>query len=54
MNSSLIGDLGGDIYCAAELKLAVEAEFHITISDEELEFFTTVGEAVRPILNRQA
>ncbi len=54
MNSSLIGDLSGDIYCAAELKFAVEDEFNITISDEELESFTTVGDVVRHILNRQA
>jgi acyl carrier protein len=40
--------------CTAKLKLAVEAEFHITISDEELESFTTVGDVVRPTLNRQA
>jgi acyl carrier protein len=32
----------------------VEDEFNITISDDELESFTTVGDVVRHILNRQA
>ena len=46
MEASLSEDLGADSLDAVELNMALEEEFGLTISDEELANFKTVGDIV--------
>jgi acyl carrier protein len=46
MEATLTGDLGADSLDAVELNMAIEDAFEISIPDEELANFETVGDIV--------
>ncbi len=46
MEASLADDLGADSLAAVELSMAIEDEFGVTISDEDLPGMKTVGDLV--------
>jgi acyl carrier protein len=45
-DSSLVDDLGADSLDAVELSMALEDEFNIELSDEEIKQITTVQSAI--------
>ena len=47
LDTDLQNDLGADSLDAVELSMALEDEFGLEISDEELSEFKTVGDIVR-------
>ena len=47
MESSLIGDLGADSLDVIDLSMSIEDAFGITVPDDEIENFKTVGDIVR-------
>lgn len=49
MEAKLAEDLGADSLDAVELNMALEEAFDISISDEELTTFVTVGDIVNHI-----
>lgn len=49
MEAKLADDLGVDSLDAVELNMALEEAFEITISDEDLVNFVTVGDIVKHI-----
>lgn len=49
MEAKLIDDLGADSLDAVELNMALEEAFDITIADEEVANFVTVGDIVKHI-----
>lgn len=49
MEAKLADDLGADSLDAVELNMALEEAFEITISDEDLVKFVTVGDIVKHI-----
>lgn len=49
MEAKLIDDLGADSLDAVELNMALEEAFEISISDEDLAKFVTVGDIVNHI-----
>ena len=52
--SSFANDLGADSLDTVELVMALEEAFDIEIPDESAEGITTVGDAVKFILEKQA
>ena len=52
--SSFVDDLGADSLDTVELVMALEESFDIEIPDEAAEGITTVGDAVKYILEKQA
>lgn len=46
MDARLADDLGADSLAAVELSMALEEEFNVTISDEDLPNMKTVGDLV--------
>lgn len=53
MEASLADDLGADSLAAVELSMAVEDEFGVTISDEDLPGMKTVGDLVNYVNSRK-
>lgn len=53
MEAKLADDLGADSLDAVELNMALEEAFEMTISDEDLVKFVTVGDIVNHIDNAQ-
>ncbi len=49
LEADLVADLGADSLDAAELIMAIEDEFDITIDDEVAQSFKTVGQIVEYI-----
>ena len=52
--ANFIDDLGADSLDTVELVMALEEAFDIEIPDEAAEGITTVGDAVKYILDKQA
>lgn len=53
MEASLTDDLGADSLAAVELSMAIEDEFGVTISDEDLPELKTVGDLVNYVDNHR-
>ena len=51
MNSRFVDDLGADSLDIAEIMVAIEDDFEVTIEDEVAEKIVTVGDAVEQIKN---
>lgn len=49
LNSSLVNDLGLDSFAAIELMFAVDTEFGIKVTQEEVSKFNTVNDVVEKI-----
>ena len=53
MSTNIADDLGADSLDFADLIMAIEAEFDVTIQDEDIEGINTVGDIVEYIENNK-